>query len=140
VKDELDRLRQDFDKLVSNYEPANTFHHQTQLHSQIDIFRQFYEQEFRQRQSLMSNYTSTIKPINRHHSHNGNQPCTACTNSRLFKERLGTAIDTSLADERLQTIQQMPTIPRRTSSLLTINTTNDGAMSSVERLRQRYHV
>ena len=133
VKYELDSLRQDFDKLVSNYEPTNNLHQQAQLHSQIDIFRQFYEQEFRQRQALMSKLSSGTKPIN----HHGTSPY---TNSRLLKERLETAIDTNLADERLQSMKQMPTIPRQASSLLTINTTNNGGMSSVELLRQRYHV
>jgi hypothetical protein len=123
VKSELDRLRQDFDKLVEHYEPANTFHHQAQLHSQIDTFRQFYEHEFRQRQSLMSKLTSGIKPIN-------TSPYIAFANTHLFKERLETAIDNSLADERLQ---QMPPIPRQVSSLLT-------PMSSIDHLRKHYHV
>jgi hypothetical protein len=134
VKSELDRLRQDFDKLVEHYEPISTLYQQTQLHSQIDTFRQFYEHEFRQRQLLMSKLTSGIKPI--HHSHE-TSPCTACTSSRFLKERLETAIDNSLADERLQTIKQIPAIPRQASSLLI---TNNTPISSVDLLRKRYHV
>jgi len=152
VKSELDRLRQDFDKLVSDYEPTNNSHQQAQLHTQIDTFRQFYEQEFRQRQLATSKLTAGIKPtrtITYHrtssptkhdHTFNETTPCTACINSRLLKERLETAIDTTLADQRLQKIKQIPPLPRQASVLLTINTTNDGVMSSVELLRQRYHV
>jgi hypothetical protein len=130
VKSELDLLRQNFDQLISNYEPTDNFHQQTQLHSQIDTFRQFYEQEFRQRQSLMSKLTNGIKS-NHYHSHNGTS---FDTNNRLLKQRLETAIDTNLADQRLQTI------PRQASALLTINTTNNGVMSSIELLHKPYHV
>ncbi|UJR09774.1 hypothetical protein I4U23_014001 [Adineta vaga] len=144
VKSELDRLRQDFDSLVANYEPTNSSHHQAQLHTQIDTFRQFYEQEFRQRQLTMSKITAGVKPartINYHrslpatyydHAHNSTAPCTACINSRLLKGRLETAIDTSLADQRLQSIKQTAPLPRQASALLRINTTHNGLTSSVE--------
>ncbi len=136
IKSELDRLRQDFDKLISNYEPINNYHHQTKLHSQIDTFRQFYEQEFRQRQLLMSKLTSENKSnrkITHHHSSlNGTS-----TDSRLFKERLETAIDASLADQRLQTITQLP---RQASALLTITSPNNNLISSAELFRKHYHV
>jgi hypothetical protein len=126
IKSELDRLREDFDKLVSNYEPIDNVHHQTQLHTQIDTFRQFYEQEFRQRQLLMSKLTN-----NDHSFKNNTLPY---TNTRLLKQELETSINANLAEQRLQTI------PRQTSALLTINTTNNGVMSSIELLRKHYHV
>ncbi|CAF1411512.1 unnamed protein product [Adineta steineri] len=145
VKSELDRLRQDFDRLVANYEPTNNIHQQAQLHTQIDTFRQFYEQEFRQRQLTMSKITAGIKPakvityhrstsssMNHHHLSNETSSCTACINSRLLKERLETAIDTSLADQRYQTIKQTVPLPRQASALLTVNTTHNGLTSSVE--------
>jgi len=133
VKSELDLLRQNFDQLISNYEPTNNFHQQTQLHSQIDTFRQFYEQEFRQRQSLMSKLTNGIKS-NHYHSHNG---ISSDTNNRLLKQRLETAIDTNLAEHRLQIMAQLP---RQASALLTVNNTDNGVMSSVQFLRKHYHV
>ncbi|CAF1486410.1 unnamed protein product, partial [Adineta steineri] len=145
VKSELDRLRHDFDRLVANYEPTNNIHQQAQLHTQIDTFRQFYEQEFRQRQLTMSKITAGIKParvityhrstsssMNHHHLSNETSTCTACINSRLLKERLETAIDTSLADQRYQTIKQTVPLPRQASALLTVNTTHNGLTSSVE--------
>jgi uncharacterized protein YoxC len=132
VKFELDRLRQDFDRLVSNYEPINNYHHQTKLHSQIDTFRHFYQQEFQQRQLLMSKLPVERTP-NRRSSLNGSS---TYTDSRLFKERLESAIDTSLSEQRLQTITQLP---RQASALLTINTTNNGLMSSVELFRNHYN-
>jgi len=122
IKSELDRLREDFDKLVSNYEPINNFHHQTQLHSQIDTFRQFYQQEFRQRQLFMSKLTNGTSTY---------------PNNRLLKQRLETAIDTNLAEHRLQIMAQLP---RQASALLTVNNTDNGVMSSVELLRKHYHV
>ncbi|CAF4080579.1 unnamed protein product [Rotaria sp. Silwood2] len=151
VKSELNRLREDFDKLVSNYEPINNFQQQVHLRSQIDTFRQFYENEFQQRQLLMSKLTPELKSSltqNYHqlssphlnHNHSFNETCTTCTNSRLLRERLDTAIDTSLADQRLQKIKQIPSIPRQASSLLTINTLNHGMLSSIELLRERYYV
>ncbi|CAF1329496.1 unnamed protein product [Adineta steineri] len=75
-----------------------------------------------------------------HHDHgsNGHFNCSLCSNSRLLKERLENAIDTSLADQRIQTIRQIPILPRQTSSLLTTNTNN--GVSSVDILRQRYYV
>lgn len=124
VKSELDRLRQDFDQLISNYEPINNFHQQTQIHSQIDTFRQFYEQEFRQRQLLMSKFTNHSQPLSGTSS--------TYSNNDLYKQRLETAIDTSLAEQRLQSIAQLP---RQASALLTNN-----VMSSVELLRKHYHV
>lgn len=147
VKSELDRLRQDFDKLVANYEPANSLQQQAQLHSQIDTFRQFYEQEFRQRQATMAKITAGVTPARTivyhrtspathyDHAHVSNAPCSACINSRVLKERLETAIDSSLAEQRLQTIKQTVPLPRQASALLTINTTHHGLKSSVEILR-----
>jgi hypothetical protein len=147
VKSELDRLRQDFDKLVANYEPSDHPRHQAQLHSQIDTFRQFYEHEFRQRQLTASQITAGIKPartityhqsgqpIYHDHVHNGAASCTACINSRLLKERLATAIDSNLSEQRMRTIQQTVPLPRQASALLTINTTHNGLTSSVEILR-----
>ncbi|CAF1517476.1 unnamed protein product [Adineta ricciae] len=147
VKFELDRLRQDFDKLVANYEPTNSLQHQAQLHSQIDTFRHFYEQEFRQRQATMAKITAGVTPARTivyhrnspashyDHAHVNGAPCSACINSRVLKGRLETAIDSSLAEQRLQTIKQTVPLPRQASALLTINTTNHGLRSSVEILR-----
>ncbi|CAF1186000.1 unnamed protein product [Adineta ricciae] len=147
VKSELDRLRQDFDKLVANYEPTNSLQHQAQLHSQIDTFRQFYEQEFRQRQATMAKITAGVTPARTivyhrsspathyDHAHVSGAPCSACINNRVLKERLETAIDSSLAEQRLQTIKQTVPLPRQASALLTINTTHHGLKSSVEILR-----
>jgi hypothetical protein len=150
VKYELDRLRHDFDKLVLNYDPPNNFQQQAQLHSQIDTLRQFYEDEFHKKHLLMSKLTDGIKspPSNGYHrtnsplkhydhSPNGSLTCSVCSNSRLLKERLDNAIDVSLADQRIQTIKQIPILPRQTSPLLT---TNNGTMSSVELLRKRYYI
>lgn len=141
-------MRQDFDNLVSNYEPKSNYQQQLQLHSQIDIFRQFYENEYRQRQFLMSK--PTLKPTlsqiyqkppsNLHHNHSFNETCSTCTNSRLLRERLESAIDLSLADQRYQKVRQYQPIPRQASSLLTINTINNGAPSSLDLLRERYYV
>jgi myosin heavy subunit len=153
VKYELDRLRHDFDKLVLNYEPPNNLQQQAQLNSQIDTLRQFYEDEFHRKQLLMSKLTNGIKspstsngyhrtasPI-RHdhydHSSNGSLNCSICSNSRLLKERLENAIDISLADQRIQTIKQIPILPRQTSPLLT---TINSPMSSVDLLRKRYYI
>ncbi|CAF4180227.1 unnamed protein product [Rotaria magnacalcarata] len=148
VKSELDRLRQDFDKLVSNYEPPVNFHQQ--LHSQVDTFRQFYEHEFRQRQFLMSKTTPGLKSTmsqNYHkpsshlsHKHSFSEACSTCTNSRLLRERLESAIDLSLTDRRFQNGVQVSAVPRQASSLLTINTINNGPISSREFLRERYYV
>lgn len=156
VKQELERLRHDFAKLVSNYEPANNQHQQqAQLHSQIDTMRQFYEQEFRQRQALLTKVTDENKPIvqqsnghyrapspikHEHHeySSNGSHPCSVCSNSRLLRERLDNAIDTSLAEQRIQAIKQMPILPRQASPVPT--TGNHGAGSSVDHLRKRYYL
>ncbi|CAF4582573.1 unnamed protein product [Rotaria sp. Silwood1] len=159
VKYELDRLRHDFNKLVSNYDPPNNLQQHAQLHSQIDTLRHFYEQEFRQ-QLLLSKLSNGMKPSppsppptttihNYHrvpspikhdeydHSSNGNLNCSICSNSRLLKERLENAIDTSLADQRIQTIKQMPILPRLTSPLLPTNT---NTISSFDLLRKRYYV
>lgn len=138
VKYELDRLRHDFDKLVLNYDPPNNLQQQAQLHSQIDTLRQFYENEFRQKQLLMSKVPNGIhSPIKHEHSSNGNVNCLVCSNSRLLKERLENAIDTSLADQRIQTIKQIPILPRQTTPLIT---TNNYDMSSVDLLRKRYYM
>ncbi|CAF1132383.1 unnamed protein product [Rotaria sordida] len=159
VKSELNRLRQDFDKLISNYDPINNFQQQqqqTQLNSQIDIFRQFYENDFRQRQLLMSKLIPTLKSSltqnyhklsspNLNHNHSFNETSTTYTNNRLLSERLDKAIHTSLADQRLLNIKQIPALPRQASSLLTINTinnnnNNNSLISPYEFLRERYHV
>ncbi|CAF3428329.1 unnamed protein product [Rotaria socialis] len=150
VKSELDRLRQDFDKLVSTYEPPLNFHHQLQLHSQVDTFRQFYEHEFRQRQLLMAKTTPGLKSTmsqNYHkpsshlsHKHSFSDACSTCTNSRLLRERLESAIDLSLTDRRFQNGIQVPAVLRQASSLLTINTIHNGPTSSREFLRERYYV
>ena len=95
VKNELDRLRGDFDRIVSTYEPSRSIEQHAQIHSHIDIFRQFYEQEFRQRQALRSKLNTSLPP-----------------SSRSWKER-------DISDEYLKT---MPSIPRHASALLTINT------------------
>jgi hypothetical protein len=152
VKYELDRLRQDFDKLVLNYTPPNNPHQQAQLHSQIDTLRQFYEQEFRQKQSLLSNLANGIKPTNNEyyttpspqkheehsHPHNGNlHDRSSYSNSRLLKERLNNAIDSSLADQRIQTIKQMPILPRQTAPT---GTTNHTMPSTADILRKRYYI
>jgi len=80
---------------------------------------------------------TTIKHDEYEHSLNGSYNCSICSNSRLLKERLDNAIDVSLADQRIQTIKQIPILPRQTSPLLT---TNNGTMSSVELLRKRYYI
>jgi hypothetical protein len=80
---------------------------------------------------------SSIQTHEYDHLLNGNFNCSVCSNSRLLKERLENAIDTSLADQRIQTIKQMPILPRQRSPLLSTNT---NTMSSVEILRKRYYV
>ena len=135
MKNELDRLRQDFDRLVSSYDPPNSHQQQAELHSHIDTFRQYYEQEFRQRQALMSKLT----PTSSNHARTSDTP-SLHSNNRLYRERMDSAIDRALADERLQASNQMPPIPRQASALLTINTSNNGARSSVDLLRQSYHL
>ena len=156
VKYELDRLRHDFDKLVSNYTPPDNSQQQAQLHSQIDTLRQFYEQEFRHQQQLLfaklangnqpttnGAYHPPPAPLpQRHfehsHPHNGGfQDCSICSNSRLLKERLENAIDTSLADQRIQTIKQMPILPRQTSSSITPTISTP---STADLLRKRYYI
>lgn len=93
VKSELERLREDFDRLVSNYEPnSNAEQQQTELRLKIETFRQFYEQEFRQRQLI-----STEK-----------------SNTRLFPS----AMETTRTERRSPTISQLP---RQASALLTMN-------------------
>ena len=152
----LDRIRDDLGRLLSNYDPPNNFQQQAQLHTQIESMRQFYEDEFRkqQQQSLNAKTSNGSKSpivmvngyhrrssVKKHddydHSHNGSSNCSICSNSRLLKERLDNAIDTSLADQRIQTIKQIPILPRQTSPLLT---TNNTTMSSVELLRKRYYI
>lgn len=61
VKSQLDRLRDDFDRIISTYEPNNKYPNQTQIHSQVDTFRYFYENEYRQRQAFMSNLNSSLQ-------------------------------------------------------------------------------
>lgn len=147
----MDRIRDDLGKLLSNYDPPNNFHQQAQLHSQIETMRQFYEDEFRKQQQLLNagskspvvmvngyhRRSSVKKHDDYDHSHNGSLNCSICSNSRLLRERLDNAIDTSLADQRIQTIKQIPILPRQTSPLLT---TNNTTMSSVELLRKRYYI
>lgn len=157
VKHELDRLRTDFNRLMSNYEPPNNLQHQAQYNSQIDSLRNFYENEFRQ--LLMSKLAQDVKSTGQpattsdhhHHHHpvvtaqhngydhslNGSLSCAVCTNSRLLKERLESAIDSSLSDQRIQAIKQMPILPRLTSPLLT---THNNIMPSYDLLRKRYYV
>ena len=60
VKGELDRLRTDFDRIVSTYEPTNSLEQYAQIHSHIDVFRHYYEEEFRQRQVLRSKLNSSL--------------------------------------------------------------------------------
>jgi len=150
VKQELERLRQTFEKLVSNYEPPNNYQQQAQLHSHIDILRQYYEDEFRKKQLLMSKLPQAMSTpnlnVNFHttkhqdidHSHHINGNCSVCSNSRLLKERLDNAIDTSLADQRIQTIKQIPILPRQNSSIYPTNSTS--TLSSMEILRKRYYI
>jgi hypothetical protein len=59
------------------------------------------------------------------------------SNNHLVKQRLETTIDSNLAEHRLQIMSQLP---RQASALLTVNTTNNGVMSSVELLRKHYRV
>jgi len=80
---------------------------------------------------------TTIKHDEYEHSLNGTYNCSICSNSRLLKERLDNAIDVSLADQRIQTIKQIPILPRQTTPLIT---TNNNHMSSVEILRKRYYI
>lgn len=138
MKNELDRLRQDFDRLVSSYDPPNSHQQQAQLHSHIDTFRQYYEQEFRQRQALMSKLT----PSSHNHARTTDSPPLNSTlpPSMYSNHRPYNAVDSTLADERSQAINQIPPIPRQASALLTINTSNSGARSSTDLLRQTYHL
>lgn len=151
----MDRIRDDLGKLLSNYDPPNNFQQQAQLHTQIETMRQFYEDEFRKQQQVLNakannGSKSPIVMVNGYHrrsslkkddhydhSPNGSLNCSICSNSRLLRERLDNAIDTSLADQRIQTIKQIPILPRQTSPLLT---TNNTTMSSVELLRKRYYI
>ena len=152
----IDRIRDDLGRFLSTYDPPNNFQQQAQLHSQIETLRKFYEDEFHKQQQQLLNGKSvngSKSPIliangyhrrssgKKHdeydHSPNGSLNCSICSNSRLLKERLDNAIDTSLADQRIQTIKQIPILPRQTSPLLT---TNNTTMSSVELLRKRYYI
>ena len=127
VKDELNRLRQDFDTLISSYDPNNNYSSpHTQLHSHIDTFRQVYQQEFRERQLLMSKLTNGTKSKTTDQLFNKPIPST-------IKQRPYTAIDSSSANQRVHIITELP---RQASALLTINTTNNGVMSSIELLRK----
>lgn len=151
MKSELDRLRHDFDVLVSNYEPSvDSYQQQIQIHSQIDTFRQFYEQEFRQRQALMSKLTPTTSRSDKsvpkkphyyqstpHLNHEYNPSNERHPDRNYFKQA---QYETNLADQRTQTLKAMPSVPRQASSLLTINTTNNGTTSSTEFLRDRHYV
>ena len=63
VKSELEQLREEFDRLVSNYEPnSNAEQQQTELRLKIETFRQFYEQEFRQRQLISTERSRHSSP------------------------------------------------------------------------------
>jgi hypothetical protein len=81
--------------------------------------------------------SSPLKHDEYDHSINGVFNCSVCSNSRLLKERLENAIDTSLADQRIQAIKQMSILPRQTLPLLT---TNNNTMLPVELLRKRYYM
>lgn len=89
---------------------------------------------------IVHNYHRTASPMKHDdydHSLNGSANCAVCTNSRLLKERLENAIDTSLADQRIQAIKQMPILPRLASPLLPTNT---NVVPSYGLLRKRYYV
>lgn len=91
MKTELDRLRGDFDRIVSTYEPSTSMEQYAQIHSHIDIFRQFYEQEFRQRKALRSKLNTSL-PIS-----------PAVKEARLTTEDL---------------LKTIPSVPRNASALL----------------------
>ena len=154
VKQEIERLRDDFNRLAANYEPAHHSQPPAQYPSPVDPLRQFYEQELRQNQMLLSKlthenksstptitisggYQRTSSPIRHDHSLDGSPNCSICSNSRLLKERLANAIDTSLADQRIKTIRQMPILPRYTSTAFQ---SNHGSVPSIDLLRQRYYL
>lgn len=117
VHKELQRLRQQLDDIVSHYEPSRDVQHQrAQIHSQIDNFRQFYENEYKQQpRSFHSLSTENIPNSSDHQNHFHSQTFNHyphCFNSRLLKERLENAIDTSLAEQRIQGIQQIKRFER----------------------------
>ncbi|CAF0763436.1 unnamed protein product [Didymodactylos carnosus] len=150
VKYELDRLRQDFNLLIDNYDPKRDTE---TLHQSIDTFRKFYEQEFRQRQLIMEKLTNdnTSRPrtspsypvisysngggdYGNHYSHSPSHDHScpssrcSCINSELLKERLETAIDTSLADQRIHAIKQFPL---RSATTTTTTTNGIGNVSTL---------
>jgi archaellum component FlaC len=156
-KNDLERLRQDFDKLLSNYEPNNNqqdhlYHqqNQAQMHSLIETMRQLQVENFRSRPLFPSetvNDNNSIGTKHRNGYHHASPPikrdlyehssshilnCSACSNSRLLNERLENAIDTSLAAHRIEAIKQISNFPSTTTH------STDG--STVEHLRKRYHV
>lgn len=101
VKTELDRLRGDFDRIVSTYEPTNSIEQYAQIHSHIDIFRQYYEQEFRQRQALRSKLNTSL-PV-------------SSSSTSIWKEQRKEDPDETLR-------KTLPSLPRNASALLTNNT------------------
>ncbi|CAF1082984.1 unnamed protein product [Adineta ricciae] len=162
LRHDFDKLVSNYDspKLI----PQQQQQQLPQLYSQADALRQLYEQELREKQLLMmklndmtkvsrtptppptanNGYHHMSSPVHHHHHHseydylvNGKSTCSICSNSRLLKERLENAIDTCLADQRIQTIRQMPILPRQTSALLPTNT---NGLSSADILRKRYYV
>ena len=126
VRHELERLRHDFGKLVLNYEPPSNLQQQERLHAHIDSLRHFYEEGFRRKQPIISRLTDAT-----------NLNCSVCSNHRLLRERLDNAIDISLADQRIQTIRQMPILPRQT---LPVSTLSSSIMPSYDLLRKRYYI
>ncbi|CAF1371037.1 unnamed protein product, partial [Didymodactylos carnosus] len=141
AKYDLDRI-QDINLLIDNYDRKRATH---TLHQPIDTTRKFYDQEGRQRQLTIEKLTNdSSRPrtpssfpvgshlngggdyeyhhhLHSHDSHENSRPSSqcSCTNSELLKERLETAIDTSLADERMQAIKQLPLRSTTTNTTMT---------------------
>ena len=141
VKQELDRLRHDFDRLVMNYEPShNAAQQQAQIHSKIDGMRHLLEEDYRQRRRTSSGDNRPLAPMTNgyHHSaspakhdHHSAGSCSICSNTQVLKERLDSAIDLSLADQRIKAMKQMQMLPRQKSP---------STYSSMEHLRKRYYL
>lgn len=148
MRQELERVRQELSRLVMNYEPGHNLSQQhAQMHSQIENMRHIHQQDFGHRLRTSSNenkpllimangYHPTTSP--HRHDHSSTYPCSVCSNSRLLKERLENAIDTSLAEQRIQTLKQFPVLPRQNSPVTTAHL--NGNSSGVDYLRKRYYL
>jgi len=150
VKQELERLRHDFNRLVMNYEPnhQNGQQQRAQIHSKIDDMRHLHEDDYRQRHRTISSETKPTMPMTngyhpstvpmKHDHYHSSSSCSICSNTQVLKDRLDTAIDLSLADQRIKAMKQMQTLPRQRSPVTSVQYAP--SYSSMENLRKRYYL